>query len=122
MKSIFITSICLFVLINIATAQCNSNKKIISPVADKPTTTSITSLNCNTLTIKWQGNANETYELNAVIKDATTNKTIQTKTITDYKFDGLNYIASMPVIAGTKISWSVQSITAQDNRIFYSYP
>jgi hypothetical protein len=103
-------------------AQCNNNNKIISPASDKPTETSITSLNCNALTIRWKGNTNEDYELTAIIKDAATGKTIQTKTINSYKFDGLNYTANIPVIAGEKISWSIRGITAEDNRVFYSYP
>jgi hypothetical protein len=122
MKSILISSICLLVVINLATAQCNTSKKIVSPVSEKPTEAGIPSVTCNTLTLKWKGNANETYELNAVIKDAATNKIIQTTTTTDYEFDGLNYTASIPVIQGTKINWSVQAITVQDNRMFYSYP
>src|SRR5215471_7021564 len=109
-------------IVNIAIAQCNTSNKIVSPVSQKPTETSIASLNCNTLTIKWKGNTNEDYELTAVIKEAAASKVIQTKTITSYKFDGSNYTANIPVTPGEKISWSVQGITAEDNRVFYSYP
>ena len=122
MKPRIISFTYLLFIINTTTAQCNNNLKIQSPVAEKPKETGIASVNCNTLTVKWKGNRDEMYELNAVIKDAATNKTIQTKTITDYTFDGLNYIANIPVVAGTKISWSIQGITAEDNRMFYSYP
>jgi hypothetical protein len=122
MKPLIISFICLLLITNTATAQCNNNIKIQSPVSEKPKEAGIASVNCSTLTVKWKGNTNEMYELNAVIKDAATNKTIQTKTITDYKFDGLNYTANIPLVAGTKITWSVQGITAEDNRLFYSYP
>ncbi|HEX5153785.1 MAG TPA: T9SS type A sorting domain-containing protein [Parafilimonas sp.] len=122
MKPIIIFFFCLLLVTNAATAQCNNNLKVQSPVSEKPKEAMIASVNCNTLTVKWKGNRDETYKLNAVVKDAATNKTIRTKTITDYTFDGLNYIANIPVVTGTKISWSVQGITAEENRLFYSYP
>ena len=121
MKTKLIITIILLIAANKLSAQCDNNLKIQSPVAQKPTE-AIATVNCNTLLVKWKGNANQTYEINATVKDAVTNKTIKTINTTNYTANGLNYSATIPVTAGTKVSWNVQGISVVDNRTFYSYP
>jgi hypothetical protein len=119
MKSFLILTIFLLVVMN-ATAQCNSDQKIQSPVVQKPASPSV-SVNCANIVVKWQGNTAEDYELSVTVKDES-GKTVSNEVNTSYTINKNNYSASIPVMPGTKVSWTMQAVNKMNNRTLYSYP
>jgi len=106
-----------------AYSQCQGPpQKIASPVCAKPTDAKVISSTCDQLQVQWKGSSNQTYEVTATFKDPLTKKTTSIIPISDitYNMDG-SYSATIPVIAGTDVAWSVQSICVVDARTFYSY-
>jgi len=74
------------------------------------------------LIVKWQGSANQTYVVKATHYNASTNNT--DTVVADYVLcdNSQNCTTSIPVIANTKVSWTVQASEVIDKRTFYSYP
>lgn len=120
MKSLLILLLAVAFTTNAISQQC-ATSLIQSPVAQKPTQATA-SVNCHTLTMQWQGGTNEKYQLTVTVKDAATGKKIKKFSPNTYKQNGNNYVATIPVTAGTKLSWTVQAINTINNRAFISYP
>lgn len=122
MKSIFLFSISLLLAASNVFSQCQGPQlKITSPICTKPTNAKVNSLSCTELRVQWQGSSDQTYEVNATIKNPVTGKTETfTTTETTCDVEG-NCTASIPVLAGTKVTWSVQAICINEGRTFYSY-
>lgn len=122
MKYLIILTLYTVAVVNAASAQCsNTSQPIQSPVAPKPSAASAT-VSCTNMLIKWQGNADQGYELKITAKDAA-GKIISSGINTSYtRSGGNNYTATIPVTPGTKVSWSLQGISTIEDRTFYSYP
>lgn len=123
MKRLFLLSIGCFILMGQAFPQgpC-ANVKVETPAVPKPTNGNIISATCSSMVVSWQGSAHQTYVARATWFNTATNKTdtaVATNIICDVSF---NCTATIPVIAGTNISWSVQATAIIDDRTFYSYP
>lgn len=102
-----------------AQTACNS-AKVISPVVSKPTKGSIVSATCSTLVVQWIGAANQTYVANVSFYNATA-KRWDTTYAAGICNSSQVCTATLPVTAGTKVSWSVQAKQVIDGRTFYSY-
>ncbi|MEJ7676807.1 MAG: hypothetical protein WKG06_02795 [Segetibacter sp.] len=92
---------------NAFTQGACSNIKIETPVVSKPAAGSIVSATCSALVVKWKGNADQTYVVQATHYNSSTNKTdiaVGTKVTCD---NSQNCTATIPVTIGTKVSWSV---------------
>jgi len=122
MKTIFLIAIVALAFATNASGQACNVQPLQSPVSKKPSSATVSMINCNEMQMQWKGNPNQMYKLNITVKDAATNKIIKTISSKAYKHDGLNYAASIAVTAGTKLNWTVQAITVISNRTFYSYP
>lgn len=122
MKSIFLLLIALLLTAGNVFSQCQApQQKIASPVCTKPSNAKVNSLSCTELKVQWQGSSAQTYEVNASIKNPATNKT-ESFTTTETTCDATSICtAIIPVTSGTKVTWSVQAICANKDRIFYSY-
>jgi hypothetical protein len=118
MKTIFITIICLFSIVNTVLAQC-SNIKIISAVSQKPKAP-VVSLTCSQFTIKWKGQTNQSFVV-TVIEKHKNYSILDTITTTSYSFDGSYYAATVNVKEGKLLYWTVEAITTINNTNYYSY-
>jgi hypothetical protein len=98
-----------------------SNEKVISPAVKQPTGVGLLSSTCSSMVVKWTGSAGQEYSVNAVYKNAVTNKTdsISAGSIT---CDGSNNCkATIPVTAGVQYTISVQAKQLMGQCFFYSY-
>ncbi|HYV91427.1 MAG TPA: T9SS type A sorting domain-containing protein [Chitinophagales bacterium] len=122
MKSIFLLLISLLFAASNVFGQClGPSQKIASPICTKPSNAKVNSLSCTELQVQWQGSSDQMYEVNATIKNTATNKT-ETFTTTEITCDANGTCtATIPVTAGTKVTWSVQAICANEGSTFYSY-
>ncbi len=107
---------------NAFTQGACSNIKVETPVVSKPTAGSIVSATCTALTVKWQGNANQSYVVKGIRNNSSANTT-DTAVAANVSCDvSLNCTATIPVSAGILVSWTVQASQVIDKRTFYSYP
>jgi hypothetical protein len=122
MKLILLFSLALFAG-NVAQSQSCSTVKVISPQVTQPTSASIVSSSCSTLVVTWQGSAGQTYYINATRYNPTTNikDTVADAGITRSCNGSNSCTATIPVIAGTQVTWSVQAISTIGGNIYYSY-
>lgn len=97
---------------------------VISPQVIPPAELGIVSSTCSTLLVKWQGNASQaqTYKVKATWFNSTTNKidTAVGSNILCNTSQGCN--ATIPVIAGTVVTWSVQASAIVNGTAYKSYP
>jgi hypothetical protein len=124
LKTIVLLSLCLLLLAGRAYSQggCPTNIKIETPSVPKPATTSLVSVNCSTMVVKWGGNAGQTYQVTGTTKDPATHQNTSTIPATNVTCDGsFNCTAAIPVEAGTTVNWSVQAQQEINGRNFYSY-
>ncbi|MEJ7827383.1 MAG: T9SS type A sorting domain-containing protein [Segetibacter sp.] len=124
MKPIFFISLSALLFISkvISQGAC-SNIKIESSVVAKPTEASIASATCSALVVQWKGSMDQTYLISSIYKDLTTNEQKETEPATNISCDNNgNCTATIPVKAGTTVSWSVQAHSLINNRTFSSYP
>lgn len=123
MKTIFLISLSAVLLIGRAVAQgpC-ATTKVETPAVAKPTNGAIVSVTCSTLVVAWQGAANQLYVAQATYFNTAANKTDTALGINISCTGSFSCTATIPVIAGTNISWSVQATATIDDRTFYSYP
>lgn len=123
MKTILIFSFIImsFAANTLGQPLCNI-KKIITPVVFKPTGDSIISATCTTLTVAWQGRANQTYIAGLTFKNLFTGKTDSIAASAISCDDNLFCTATIPVVAKTSVNWSVQAVQVINGRTFYSYP
>lgn len=97
-----------------------TNTKVISPAVAKPAEGSIVSSTCSTLVVQWQGAANQTYTANVSSYNTVTNKWDTTYAAGTCN-SSQQCTATLPVSAGTKVSWSVQAQQVVNGRTLYSY-
>ena len=120
MRRVFFLGICLLSFTNFTfsadTCACCSNKKVITSASPKPTDTIVT-ITCSSIGVQWTGQAGQTFVFTAIIKNAATNKVIDTVV----KNTGGNSII-IPANPGTAVRWQIEAITTTDGRDFYSYP
>jgi hypothetical protein len=98
---------------------CN-NLKITSPQVAKPTDAILVSTTCSTMVVKWQGQANQTYVAQGVFKDAVTLRADTTKATTISIDNSFNCTATIPVIAGKEIGWSVEAQELLNGGVTYT--
>jgi hypothetical protein len=89
----------------------------------KPLGAGVTSSTCSTLVVKWIGSASHTSYIvqGTYINPATNN--IDTANATGQSCDGsYNCTATIPAVAGTIITWSIQAGSIINGLLTYSYP
>jgi hypothetical protein len=117
MRTIFLLSLSLLAFVSCAFGQGPCiNKKVISPASPKPTEPDV-SATCSTFTVQWKGQANQSFVLTAIEKNALTNEVIDT-IVSNTTANS----ATIKVKTGMAIRWQVEAITVIDSRSFYSYP
>jgi hypothetical protein len=99
-----------------------SGEKIATPSIPQPLNVKLAAATCSTLVVKWTGNATQEYVAKAMYKNTVTNN-VDTITSTNIACDANNNCtASIPVIAGTIYTWSVEAKSMIGSCTFYSYP
>jgi hypothetical protein len=124
MKTIVLLSLYLLLFAGRASSQggCPTNIKIETPAVPKPANTSLVSATCSTLVVKWAGSAGQTYLVSGIVKDPATHQVTATIPASDISCDGSsNCTATIPVEAGTTVTWNVQAQQEINGRNFYSY-
>jgi hypothetical protein len=124
MKAVLLLTLILLLFSNTILSQggCPSNIKIQTPAVPKPASTSLVSATCSTLVVKWDGSAGQTYLVSGIVKDPATHQTTATIPANNITCDGsLSCTATIPVEAGTTVTWSVQAQQEINGRNFYSY-
>lgn len=110
MKAIFLPILILSIFQNWAFGQSGC-LNTLNPLLTQPTQSSLASSTCSTLVVKWQGNINQTYCVNATYFNTATNKK-DTALGTNISCDASqSCTATIPVISGTQVTWSVQAMS-----------
>lgn len=125
MKTFLILSLSLLAFANKAFSQgmCSNNNKVVSPVVPKPTEGAVVSATCFTLVVQWKSSSDKSYEVIGSYLDPATNQKTETTPVTNsYCDDDANCSATIPVVAGTIVNWTVQAVDVIKGRTFYSYP
>jgi hypothetical protein len=109
-------------IFSIARAQCpEQGLKIQSAACDSPSNARVKTVNCQELTVQWQGSADQQYTILATITDTVSGQTQQTTT-TRYSCDAGNCTAKVSVHASEHVTWSVQGSCANNGATFYGTP
>jgi len=121
MKSSIFLIILSFACGTLVYCQCPpSVLKIQTPACEAPKDLAVKRINCDSLIVKWQGNANQSYIIKTYSMDSLRNQPIVNE-INKYQCSSNGTCtASIPVKQGTTINWSVQSICNINNTVFYS--
>lgn len=120
MKSILFLSLGLLVFSTTSSQDICPPSKGPSPVVPKPTEASLVTVTCSSLVVKWKGNANQTYEVKGTYNNG---GTITITMGTNITCDGsLNCTATIPVVPGTMVTWSIETINDINGRTLHSYP
>ncbi len=109
------SSFCLLLFLHLFNSDTSSQgfctNVVISPSVTPPSQASIVNSTCSTLVVKWQGSPNQTYCVSATYFNTEKNKT-DTAVGTNITCDGSqSCTATIPVISGTHVIWSVQAIS-----------
>lgn len=124
MKAHLILLLTLFSFYRSGFPQSCPGGKVVGPAVAEPTLPGIVTATCSTLVVKWTPNAGQSYTVSASRYNPITNTkdTVNGSTPT---CTGSNCTSVIPVVAGTKVTWSVQSMTFGSTPPFdpvYSYP
>lgn len=121
MKTIFLLFVYLFILSGSIFCQCPTpGIKIQSPVCESPKNLIIKSISCEEMEVKWLGNKNQAYILQASFTDPATKIQTEAKTSKIPCDQYGNCVATIFVKEGSEVSWSVQAICIIENAILYS--
>jgi len=122
MKSIFLLYVELIALGSNIFCQCPpSGLKIQTPVCDSPANLQANAINCSKLDVKWIGNKDQTYIVEATYADPATNNIIKENGRNISCDDNGNCSATIAVKEGAEVNWTVQSICSIEGVTFYSY-
>lgn len=123
MKSSIALSFIILAMVNTALSQnvC-SNKHGVNASVVQPTDAGIVSATCSTMVVKWTGTVGQTETVLATYFNSVTNKKDTIGGINITCSAARSCTATIPVTAGRKVTWSVQSIQAIGTDSFYSYP
>lgn len=108
MKPYFFLTLTLLLYHIYGLAQCPT-VKIISPSVAEPTQLSVISATCSTLVVGWTGSAGQFYEVSATRYNPSTNKKDTVAGSDPVNTGGFTYTSTIPVVAGTQITWNVQA-------------
>lgn len=101
-------------------ACCNS--AIETPAVSKPTDPGILSVTCNTLTVKWKGHPGQSYVVDGTFTQPSSNSLLTLADPVSITVDDANNCtATIPVVAGSRVSWTVKAVQQIDDRTFSSY-
>ncbi|QMU30141.1 T9SS type A sorting domain-containing protein [Adhaeribacter radiodurans] len=97
---------------------------IVSPVVPKPAAGDIVSVTCTTLTVKWKGSSgNQSYLVKGTYLDPFSNEKTETDSANNIACtSNQNCTATIPVVPGTVVKWTVQAVQVIDDKTFVSYP
>jgi hypothetical protein len=104
-----------------STAQC-TGAKVVSPLVAEPTATSIVSATCSTMVVRWQGSPGQSYSVTASRYNPSTNVRDTVAGSAAVCNGTSSCTSTLAVVAGTKVTWSVQASSVINGSIFYSYP
>jgi hypothetical protein len=94
-----------------------------TPAVPSPTNARLVSASCSSLNISWKGSPGAAFEVRVSYVDPRTHVRRDMDPITDVRSDGdQSYSVSIPVSAGSKVSWAIHAVEVKGGRTFYSYP
>lgn len=101
-------------------AQCqNFNLKFQNAFCDRPSDAIVKSTTCSDVVVKWQGNKNQTYQIEASGFNQLTGESIALQSTTpDCSFS--NCTATIFVKESMLLKWTIRSICKSDGATFYS--
>ena len=103
-------------------SQCpQSGLKILNKECEQPKALLASITGCAEMKIKWAGNKDQAYEVNATYTDAKSGEMIQAK-VSPVNNDNGNCTASVEAAEGNLLRWSVQSVCKVKGSKFYSAP
>lgn len=98
-----------------------SNEKVITPAIQPPAGLQVVSATCSTLVIKWTGAANQEHLAHAIHHNPLTNA-MDSIVVSNITCDANNnWTATIPVVANTKYSLTVEAKGMINGCAFYSY-
>lgn len=115
MRTFFLITICLFIVITNSFCQCTQpGLKIQSPVCDTPRNLMVDSLAPAAMYIKWSGKKLREYIVTAFYSDPATNTEVKAK-VSPVTCDSNNCSAIIFVKEGIHVKWSVEAVCLVEN-------